>query len=173
MTRRVVTGHDDAGKAVFVSDEEIELRNGGTGVWGADFQGLQYPDDGSQPVHQDELFPKIGGFRYVIVTLPPPSAETSSAGARQRSSPPPARQNYQGDFPEGPGFHRTASVDLEVVLSGEVTLELDDGVTKTMKPGDIVIQSGTKHRWHNRGNVPATFAAIIIGVSHDEFPDQR
>jgi hypothetical protein len=39
-----------------------------------------------------------------------------------------------------------------------------------MKPGDTIIQSGTKHRWHNRGNVPATFAAIIIGVGHDEFP---
>ena len=57
-----------------------------------------------------------------------------------------------------------------MVLSGEVTLELDDGVTKTMKPGDTIIQSGTKHRWHNHGNVPATFAAIIIGVGHDKFP---
>jgi mannose-6-phosphate isomerase-like protein (cupin superfamily) len=170
MVRRVVTGHNDAGKAVFASDEEIELRNGATGVWGADFKALHYPDSGSQPVHEDELFPKIGGFRYVIVTLPPVGAETSSTGAGQQLSAPPARQNYQGDFPEGPGFHRTATVDLEVVLSGEVTLELDDGATKTMKPGDAIIQSGTKHRWHNRGNVPATFAAIIIGVGHGEFP---
>jgi mannose-6-phosphate isomerase-like protein (cupin superfamily) len=169
MVRRVVTGHNDAGKAVFASDEEIDLRDGATGVWGADFNGLRYPDDGSQPVHEDELFPKIGGFRYVIVTLPPLGAATSSPGAGQQSSAAPARQNYQGDFTEGPGFHRTATVDLEVVLSGEVTLELDDGVTKTMKPGDAIIQSGTKHRWHNRGNVPATFAAIIIGVGHDEF----
>jgi mannose-6-phosphate isomerase-like protein (cupin superfamily) len=166
MVRRVVTGHDDAGKAVFASDEDIELGNGVIGVWGADFNGLQYPDDGSKPAHEDELFPKIGGFRYVIVTLPPVDAEAS---AGQQSTAPPARQNYQGDFPEGPGFHRTATVDLEVVLSGEVTLELDDGVTKTMKPGDTIIQSGTKHRWHNHGNVPATFAAIIIGVDHDEF----
>ena len=135
MVRRVVTGHDEAGKAVFASDEEIEARNGATGVWGADFKGLQYPDDGSKPVHEDELFPKIGGFRYVVVTLPPLGAGASSAQAGRRSSAPPARQNYQGDFPEGPGFHRTASVDLEVVLSGEATLELDDGVTKTMKAG--------------------------------------
>jgi mannose-6-phosphate isomerase-like protein (cupin superfamily) len=170
MVRRVVTGHNDAGRAVFVGDEEIELGNGATGVWGADFKGLQYPDDGSQPVYEDELFPKIGGFRYVIVTLPPLHAGASSTGAEQESSAPPARQNYQGDFTEGPGFHRTATVDLEVVLSGEVTLELDDGLTKTMKPGDVIIQSGTKHRWHNRGNLPATFAAIIIGVGHDEFP---
>jgi mannose-6-phosphate isomerase-like protein (cupin superfamily) len=170
MVRRVVTGHNDAGKAVFASDEEIEPRNGATGVWGADFKGLQYPDDGSQPVHDGELFPKIGGFRYVIVTLPPLGAETSSAEAGQQSAALPARQNYQGDFTEGPGFHKTATVDLEVVLSGEVTLELDDRVTKTMKPGDAIIQSGTKHRWHNRGNVPATFAAIIIGVGHDDFP---
>jgi mannose-6-phosphate isomerase-like protein (cupin superfamily) len=170
MIRRVVTGHDDAGKAVFASDEDIDLGNRATEVWGADFKGLQYPDDGSKPVHEDELFPKIGGFRYVIVTLPPLGAETSTTGAGRQPSAPPARQNYQGDFPEGSGFHRTATVDLEVVLSGEVTLELDDGVTKTMKPGDTVIQSGTKHRWHNRGNVPATFAAIIIGVGHGEFP---
>ena len=170
MIRRVVTGPNDAGKAVFASDEEIDVRPGGTEVWGADFNGLQYPDDGAKPVHENELFPKIGGFRYVIVTLPPLGAETSSPGASQQSSALPARQNYQGDFTEGPGFHRTATVDLEVVLSGEVTLQLDDGVTKTMKPGDAIIQSGTKHRWHNRGNVPASFAAIIIGVGHDEFP---
>lgn len=170
MVRRVVTGHNDAGTAVFASDEEIELGNGVTGVWGADFNGLQYPDDGSHPVHEDELFPKVGGFRYVIVTLPPLGAESSSAEAGRQSPAPSVRQNYQGDFPEGPGFHRTATVDLEVVLSGEVTLELDDGATRTMKPGDTIIQSGTKHRWHNRGSVPATFAAIIIGVGHDEFP---
>jgi mannose-6-phosphate isomerase-like protein (cupin superfamily) len=170
MVRRLVTWHNDVGKAVFASDEEIEVQKRATGVWGADFKGLHYPDDGSQPVHEDELFPKIGGFRYVIVTVPPVGAETSSPRAGQQSAAPPVRQNYQGDFPEGPGFHRTATVELEVVLSGEVTLELEDGATKTMKPGDAIIQSGTKHRWHNRGDVPASFAAIIIGVGHDEFP---
>jgi mannose-6-phosphate isomerase-like protein (cupin superfamily) len=170
MVRRVVTGHNDAGKAIFASDEEVDLGNGVVGVWGADFKGLHYPDDGSKPAHEDELFPNPGGFRYVIVTLPPAGAQSSAAQAGQQSVAPPARQNYQGDFPEGPGFHRTATVDLEVVLSGEVTLELDDGATKTMRPGDTIIQSGTKHRWHNHGHEPATFAAIIIGVDHDEFP---
>ena len=147
----------------------MEAQNGATGVWGADFKGLQYPDDGSKPVHEDELFPKIGGFRYVIVTLPPLGAGTSSAQAGRRSSAPPAAK-LSGRLPGRSGISRTASVDLEVVLSGEATLELDDGVTKTMKAGDTIIQSGTKHRWHNRGNVPATFAAIIIRVGHDEFP---
>ena len=104
MVRRVVTGHNNAGKAVFASDEEIELRNGVTGVWGADFKGLQYPDDGSKPVHEDELFPKIGGFRYVIVTLPPLGEETSSAQAGQQSSAPPTRRKLSGRLPGRSGI---------------------------------------------------------------------
>jgi quercetin dioxygenase-like cupin family protein len=66
--------------------------------------------------------------------------------------------------PESPGMHTTDTVDFEVVLSGEIVLELDDGAEVVLKPGDTVVQNGTRHAWRNRGDVPAVIAAGLIGA---------
>lgn len=42
-------------------------------------------------------------------------------------------------------MHRTWSVDYGVVLKGGIDLVLDDGVSTTMKEGDVVVQRGTIH----------------------------
>jgi hypothetical protein len=42
-------------------------------------------------------------------------------------------------------MHRTQSVDFGVVLSGTITLVLDDGSETVMKAGEICIQRGTNH----------------------------
>ena len=44
-------------------------------------------------------------------------------------------------------------------------LELDDGATVTLNPGDTVVQNGTRHRWHNPGTVPAVVVAVLIGAN--------
>jgi len=67
---------------------------------------------------------------------------------------------------DAPGMHRTATIDYEVVLAGSVGLELDDGTEVLLSPGDVVVQNGTRHRWHNRGTEPATMAVIILGAHH-------
>ena len=54
------------------------------------------------------------------------------------------------------------TVDFEVVLSGEVVLELDDGAEVTLKAGETVVQNGTRHAWHNRGDVPAVIARALL-----------
>jgi uncharacterized cupin superfamily protein len=54
--------------------------------------------------------------------------------------------------------------DFGVVLSGNVVLELDDGVEVLLSPGDVVVQNGTRHRWRVVGGVPATVAAFIVGA---------
>jgi quercetin dioxygenase-like cupin family protein len=61
-------------------------------------------------------------------------------------------------------MHTTDTIDFEVVLSGEVILELDDGVEKLLRPGDTVVQNGTRHRWSNRGTEPAVMAVFTIGA---------
>jgi quercetin dioxygenase-like cupin family protein len=67
-----------------------------------------------------------------------------------------------------PGMHTTATIDFEVVLSGTVTLELDDGAMVTLQPGDTVVQNGTRHRWGNPGSEPATLAVFLIGAHHEK-----
>ena len=62
--------------------------------------------------------------------------------------------------PSDPGMHTTDTIDFEVVLEGTITLELDDGAEVTLRPGDTVVQNGTRHRWKN----PAT--ACPAGTVH-------
>ena len=61
-------------------------------------------------------------------------------------------------------MHTTATVDFEVVLSGQPTLELDDGAIVNLSPGDTVVQNGTRHRWGNAGSEPAVLAVFIAGA---------
>lgn len=46
-------------------------------------------------------------------------------------------------------MHRTNSIDYGVVLSGQVELELNDGVVEICRAGDVIVQRGTIHRWRN------------------------
>ena len=39
------------------------------------------------------------------------------------------------------------------------------GLEELLHPGDIVIQNGTRHRWINRGDTDAVWAAFVVGVN--------
>jgi quercetin dioxygenase-like cupin family protein len=59
-------------------------------------------------------------------------------------------------------MHRTESLDYGICLEGECDMELDGGETVTVRAGDVVVQRGTNHLWHNRGTVPCRFAWILL-----------
>jgi mannose-6-phosphate isomerase-like protein (cupin superfamily) len=174
--RRVVTGHDDQGRAVFASDERVApvtspLLPGSEfhRLWGGD-EVPRFPDDGSMPMHHS-YFPPVNGFRFGFFTIPPagsggPPAEVdlAAAMAELESSLPGLMGHME---PDDPGMHTTATIDFEVVLEGEVTLELDDGATVTLRPGDTVVQNGTRHRWSNHGEATARLAVFICGAHHE------
>ena len=63
-----------------------------------------------------------------------------------------------------PGMHTTDTVDFDVVVSGEVYLELDDGVEVLLQAGDCVIQNGTRHAWHNRSSEKCVVSFAIVGA---------
>ena len=170
--RRVVTGHDGGSKAVFGSDQEVEpvalaLIPGVEfhRLWGADETPV-FPDEGSPP-EQPTYFPPVGGFRFGLFTLPPqgtaPSADLDvGAALSEMEEKLPGMLSHME--PEDPGMHTTDTIDFEVVLSGEVVLELDDGAEKTVGAGDTVVQNGTRHRWHNRTSEPAVLAVFMVGA---------
>ena len=168
--RRVVTGHRE-GKAVFASDEIVPAAEFGAGgafhlLWGGDATP-RYPDDGAMP-EWSAVFPPVGGRRFLFLTLPPEQAG-NGAGGSGASRLNETLTESMADVMEAdePGMHTTATIDFEVVLSGEVTLELDDGAEVTLRPFDCVVQNGTRHRWHNRGTEPATMVVFIAGAEHD------
>jgi quercetin dioxygenase-like cupin family protein len=59
-------------------------------------------------------------------------------------------------------MHRTESLDYAICLEGECDLELDGGDIKTVRAGDIVVQRGTNHVWHNRSERACRFAWILL-----------
>lgn len=64
-----------------------------------------------------------------------------------------------------PGYHsvmhRTISVNFNVVIMGELELELDNGQTRVLKSGDSAIQRAVSHAWKNTSS---TQWARIVAV---------
>ncbi|MEM5314678.1 cupin domain-containing protein [Paraburkholderia sp. JHI869] len=170
-----MTGEKD-GKSVFLSDGQAEMRHAyaavpgfeTTQVW-ATLQGVaSLPHAGGDAVVSlDSVIPDPHGTRFMIVQFPPDSVMTSpdfdpaAAGAEYAANLPGLAECFE---PDGSGFHRTTSVDYDIILAGELTLELDDGQVRHLKAGDIVIQNGTRHAWRNNCAQPAVMAAILIGA---------
>jgi mannose-6-phosphate isomerase-like protein (cupin superfamily) len=173
--RRVVTGHDANGKAVFVSDDlvapvTLALLPGSEfhQVWGSDTTP-SFPDDGSRP-SATRYFPPVGGFRFGFFTIPPdggvgapPDLDLAAALAEFDEKLPGMAEHLELDHP---GMHTTATIDYGIVLKGEATLELDDGAKVVLGVGDTYVQNGTRHRWSNTGDVPAVLAIALLGAHH-------
>jgi mannose-6-phosphate isomerase-like protein (cupin superfamily) len=173
--RRVVTGHDADGKAVFVSDEQVEpvtlaLLPGSEfhQLWGSD-EAPTFPDDGSRP-DAPRYFPPVGGVRFGFFTIPPdggqgvpPDLDLAAALAEFDAKLPGMTEYLE---PAEPGMHTTATIDFGVVLSGTATLELDDGAKVELRTRDTYVQNGTRHRWSNTGTIPAVLAVALVGAHH-------
>lgn len=173
--RRVVTGHSPDGKAVVASDEVVDpvtaaLVPGAEfhRLWGAD-AAPSFPDDGSPPA-MPSYFPPVGGFRVGFFSVPPdgqaqlpPDLDVGRAFAEFEEKLPGLAGHME---PGAPGMHTTATVDFEVVVEGEVWLELDDGVEVHLRTGDTVVQNGTRHAWRNHGEVTARLVVVLVGAHH-------
>jgi len=130
-----------------------EHGSGATLVWGRD-DPARFPDDGSQP-RMSAAFPLPGGCAIAVMELAPTGNDFHEF-VRDGLAP--------WADPDAPGMHRTATLDYDVVLEGTIGLELDDGVEVTLGPGDIVVQNGTRHRWHNRGETIARMLSVTVGA---------
>jgi hypothetical protein len=166
MTRRVVTGKDTIGRSVFVIDEELDdtaaAASWGLDIWGSD-RTIPLPADGSRPDYET-YFPPPGGFRIKIGWLPPElPLEARREGDRRK----PASAPYAVWANDGSGMHTSETLDIGMVLAGEVVLELDDGVETLLGVGDVIVQNGTRHAWHNRADRPCRMLFAMLGASAD------
>ena len=66
-----------------------------------------------------------------------------------------------GPAPRHPFMHKTRTIDYGIVLSGEITLVLDDSEV-VMRAGDVCIQRATNHAWSNRSSAPCVMAFVLI-----------
>ena len=172
--RRIVTGHDDRGRAVVVSDAPVPPLTLSL-MPGFETIELWHTDD--TPAMPDRLgepgapryFPPTGGTVFRVVTFPPdatgvPAADLDLTAALDEAvaKVPDLVERLE---PDAPGMHTTDTVDYAVVIDGEIDLELDDGATVSVGAGSVVVQRGTRHGWRNRTDRPVRVAFVLVGAT--------
>jgi len=170
--RCVVTGENTSGKSVFVRDSPVapvtlallpgfEFHR----LWGSESVVL-LPCDRTAALPPG-YFPPKNGFRFGFFTIPPQAgselapADLAVAFGELREKLPGMAELLE---PENPGMHTTDTVDFDVVISGEIYLELDDGSEVLLKAGDCVVQNGTRHAWRNRSGSNCVIAVALVGA---------
>ena len=171
--RRIVTGRNEAGKSVFVSDgappgdprfEHIPGMEAAV-AWRTGTRGAQEARGAMQG--ESSVLPGPGGTTLLVVTFPPdsvrmrPDFDHAAAGAESLRRLPGLAEAFER---EAPGMHTTPTVDYGILLEGEISLELDGGVIKTLRAHDVVVQDGTRHAWRNVSDRPATMLFVLIGA---------
>lgn len=177
--RRVVTGHDESGRAVVISDgpapfvHTSELRPGyaSTDVW----RTSETPAPIAARAEESTMGPRRQlptkrGSVIRINTLVPETDASKNFGAAQVQELFAGMGNVQGSTYAARGrhpmMHRTETVDYAIVLSGEITMLLDDSEV-TLRAGDVLVQCGTNHAWSNRGTAPAQIAFILLDGEYE------
>lgn len=175
LPRRVVTGIRN-GRSAFVSDgvaPNTHLHESIPGFmtsvcWATQSRPELPLNDSDTAPPGIVITPAIGETRLMIVRFPPdsvmadPSFDPEAADAEQRLHLPGLAERFER---ENPGMHTTDSIDYDIVLDGEIWLELDDGAEVHLSQGDVAIQCGTRHAWRNKGTAPATMAFVLIGAA--------
>src|SRR5215813_3016579 len=139
--RRVVTGHDDQGRAKVLIDETVKnvasQRPGAlySVIWSS--EGFPVNNDGDTDPSGNKIGTTISnGTVFRVVSFGPGVA---------------------------PRNHRTDSIDYAVVMSGEIDMELDIGKVH-LKAGDVLVQRGTIHNWVNNGSEPCVIAFTLVSA---------
>jgi hypothetical protein len=142
--RRVITANNAQGRSYILSDEVI---SGGAlpnlFKTTADHLGPGAPDELKKilPGDSPALEPAKGGCSLTYVQLPP-----AKPGVK-------------------PVWHRTQTLDFNILLSGELELLVDDG-RLNLQPFTVVIQRNTNHAWANLSSTePVRWVAILLPAS--------
>ncbi len=183
--RRVVTGHDKDGRATVISDAPApfvatnEHRPGwsATDIWRTGGTPATIVHAAAEPtLGPRRQLPTKGGTVLRINTYPPETAADRQVDAETSRRAFAALGNEQAStFGRGgrhPMMHRTETIDYAIVLSGEITMILDDQDV-LLKAGDVVIQCGTNHAWSNRSDAPCVVAYVLVDGEFDPELKQR
>ena len=172
--RRIVTQADANGRSRCVSDGEppniLRLEHGAGMAYSDIWQTLgpwSSPEAGGDtPAGDFEFYAVGGGACWKHMIIPPDEAlakvDPDALAAEYAKRAPGMAAGGEHD-PGRAGRHRTNSIDLIQILSGQITLQLDEGEVD-LAAGDFVVQQGTWHAWSNRGEQPCVFQAMMIAT---------
>lgn len=179
MTRRVVTGHDEAGRAIVVSDGPAPLVHTAAGRVGYSSTDIWRTSAMPAPIVAHAPEPTLGARRQLpsqqgtVIRIN--RIEPESVAVRDMS-PEAARQAFAalgnerastfGKTGRHPMMHRTETIDYAIVLAGEIYCVLDDSEV-LLRAGDVLVQCGTNHAWSNRSDAICEIAFILIDGAFD------
>ncbi|WP_172652519.1 cupin domain-containing protein [Rhodococcus opacus] len=174
--RRVVAGNDASGKTVFLSDDVVpythvyeHLRGQAHArIWHSHTTPTTTPPAEEPTSENGPILPEPGGTTFIIVQYAPDSVafaddfDGAAAGGEFADKLPDLAASMD---PAAPGIHTTRTVDLGLILNGEIWLELGGGEEKKLERGDTVVQIAGRHAWRNKSDHPATVAFVLAGAS--------
>lgn len=154
---RYITTHSPNGQAIFSTAIDPVVPVVGVMDDAMDF-ALMYTTS-SQPAEMSED-KDIASYANYIANPPEISIPNGSVGRIV-------------DFPPGytSPMHRTLSLDMGIVIEGQIELILDGGETRLMKSGDLAVQRGTNHAWRNASPEPGQWSRVFY-VLQDAKPIQ-
>jgi quercetin dioxygenase-like cupin family protein len=143
--RRVVTGVDSNGKSIIVSDGLTpENARNTESLSNINFLWIEH----NVPIDLANNSDPFEGYSF---TLEPPMRGVTAGIATFK-----------------PGFyasyHRTNTVDFIIVISGRLSLILDESST-ILSAGDTVIQRGTNHAWRVIGEEHCNIGFVMISAT--------
>jgi hypothetical protein len=175
--RRIVTGHDDSGKAIVVSDGPTPNVLKPDNRPGVEIHNLWVLDESPARVHGPEesvdrqigLLPPKNGSVFRVIKFPPEKDWIDNvdreAAKKSFASIGAEGASDQGEPPH-PLMHKTETVDYAICLQGEIYLVLDDSEV-LMKAGDTCIQRGTNHAWSNRSDTDCHMMFSLVDGTFD------
>ena len=172
--RRVVTDNDAQGKSRVLIDGEaaklIAVEEAGLAeIWSADLTAHKLFDATDKLAEEDlKLEPHSGSVKVRWFTTAPEDTgktdeEREAAAAFGFGAV--GAAHCRVDTSRHAMMHKTDSLDVIILIKGEVDLLLDEGDPLPIKPGDVVIQRGTNHAWVNRGTETALLVAVLINAA--------
>jgi hypothetical protein len=168
--RRVVTGHDLDGRSTFLIDAptpHVFQRTRGSAIVHELWETTRTPADNRGNADAigrgHRLPPPKGGSVFRVIEYPPDSQRLAAIAHEEKLPDDGSGRAAATDrnSPRHPGFHKTATIDYAIVLSGEIYAMMDDGEV-LLTAGDTLIQRGTNHAWSNRTDAPAVVAFVLI-----------
>ena len=175
--RRIVTGHDAGGRAIFTEDGAAPSVHTNpkrvgyhlTNLWMTDQTPCFAGNDADPTSRPLKLEPPKNGTVVRIIEFGPEGEWTKNldgAGAKEAFGA--LGTNTASTYKQGghPLMHRTESVDYALVLEGEIYIVLDVG-ERLMKQGDFLVERGTNHAWANRSDKPCKMLFVLIDGKFD------
>jgi mannose-6-phosphate isomerase-like protein (cupin superfamily) len=170
--RRVVTGHDAAGRSIILMDGQspnvfVAPSSGGlrsTELWATTTAPADNSGSADAAVRARRIAPEGLGTVFRTIEYPPDSIRlTTIDPAAHFSGGSGARRPTAPDTPHK-GMHRTDTVDYAIILSGEIYAVMDEGEV-LLQQGDCLIQRGTNHAWSNRTEEPCLVAFVLVAAA--------